>query len=552
MRLLHCALLYIFLFISPAIVAQTDSVTVTGRIRNLTPQLYRRSPQVLITRTNILQASQEIAHPAPLDAEGRFRVKVPLIYPQEELTFNFNTITTGFLAAPGTLSIDLNADSLYVAEVPFRFGGVNAQVNQQYARYRAYEAQNRKKPDWTRLTRQAQGRTPAGVHRYLVETFTEPLRAFAANQRVLPLLSRWLTSVARYDAATFQYEQAMAEGTELPAALNDSLRPADDRLLTVARATAMERFSQYAVQTLNSSVITGSNQAGRSLPVPTLASLVERYGKNLTESERQRLRNIGSAGAIKPQDLRFVNSLVERSADLFQRLMTYEALIRQSQNRFDTPSVDYLRGYALVSALPTLTLTDAQLFYGHIRPQIKDAYLGPSLSDVYYRETKDSLLIREAAGRLATGDSLSGLNEIAPGIFATRNRTTPGSQLFSKLLKNNAGKVVYALIWSPSVESSQQVALAAQRLRDVFSPRELSLLYIAAPDVDPTLWQEFIVKRNLKGDHLYLSAEQWSEGISQLGTDYITVFDRAGKRQRRSAIDPQEFDKLVTQLQKLL
>ncbi|GAA4412114.1 hypothetical protein GCM10023187_38720 [Nibrella viscosa] len=537
------------LLLSPALLAQTDSVTVTGRIRNLTPQLYRRSPQVLITRTNILQASQEIAHPAPLDAEGRFQVKVPLIYPLEELSFNFSNITTGFLAAPGTLSIDLNADSLYVAEAPFRFGGVNAQVNQQYARYRAYEAKNRKKPDGERLARQTTGRTAASAYRYLVDTFTETFRAFAASQTVLPLLSRWITAIARYDAARFQYEQAMAEGTDLPAALNDTLRPADDRLLTVARATAMERFSQYTVQGMS---LLSAGQTNRSLPVPTLVDMVERYGKNLSETDRQRLRAIQAAGVIRQSDLRFVKGLMEQNADLFQRLINYEVLLGQGQTRYDTPSLDYLRGYTLVSALPTLPLTNAQLLYRHIRSQIKDPYIGTSLTDVYNRETKDSLLMQEAAGRLATGDSLSGLNEIASGIFATRNRTASGSQLLGTLLKNNAGRIVYALVWSPMAEESRQTALAAQRLRDAFSPRELALLYIAAPDVDPTVWQEYIVKNNLKGDHLYLSAEQWNEGISQLGNSYISVFDRAGKLQKRSAIAPQEFDKLVPQLKKLL
>lgn len=548
MRLIRCALLYTLLVVSSALWAQTDSVLITGRIYNLTPQLYRRSPQVLITRTNILQANQELAHPAPLNAEGKFRVKVPLIYPLEELSFNFGTISTGFLATSGTLSIDLNADSLYISEVPFRFGGANAQVNQQYARYRAYEAKNRKKPDGERLARQTLSKSPGAAFRYLVDTFTEPLRSFASVQKPLPLLSRWITSLARYDAGTFQYEQALNGGNELPASLNDSLRPADDRLLTVARAISMERFGQYAAQNVNTFT---TAQAGRSLPVPALVDMIERFSPNLTVADRQRLDGMRTAGSMRQVDLRFINGLIERNADFFQRLINHEAMMRQLQNRFDASSVDYIRGYALVKALYSMKLADAKLFYQHIRSQVNDPYIQASLTDAYYRETKDSLLMREAAGRLATGDSLSGLNEIAPGIFATRNRVTPGSSLLARLLKNNEGKVVYAMVWSPLTEENRQTAIAAQRLREVFGPRELSLLYICGPYVDPAVWQESIVKNKLKGDHLYLSTEQWDEGIPQIN-DIISVFNRAGKPQKRSAISPQDFDKLVAQLQKLL
>src|SRR5205823_6414269 len=127
--------------------AQADSVVISGHIRHLTPRIYRESPTVLITSTNILQAGQELAHPAPLQPDGSFRVAIPMIYPQEEMYFNAARVSTAFLAAAGSLTIDIDADSLFVAAIPFRFGGVNAQVNQQFATYKDYEARNKAKID---------------------------------------------------------------------------------------------------------------------------------------------------------------------------------------------------------------------------------------------------------------------------------------------------------------------------------------------------------------------------------------------------------------------
>ena len=99
--------------------AQTDSVIVTGRIRHLSAQLYRESPTVFISRNNILQASRELVRPAPLNLDGTFRVSLPLIYPQEEMYFNYGRISTAFLASAGTLNIELDADFLFSVAVPF-------------------------------------------------------------------------------------------------------------------------------------------------------------------------------------------------------------------------------------------------------------------------------------------------------------------------------------------------------------------------------------------------------------------------------------------------
>ena len=243
-------LLCLCLLTSSLSFAQTvDSVIVTGRIKNLSARLYRESPTVLVSRNNILQASRELVRPAPLNVDGTFRVALPLIYPQEEMYFNYGRISTPFLAAPGTLSIDMDADSLFTAGVPFRFGGVNAQVNSQFARYKSFEAALTNKTDNKKLSEQVGGQNNVDTYHTVLEAYQTPFRQFVRRQSTFPLVSRWIQSANRYNAAGFVYDKASFDNSRIPLSLNDSLRPANDRLLTAARASAMNQFAQLCYQT---------------------------------------------------------------------------------------------------------------------------------------------------------------------------------------------------------------------------------------------------------------------------------------------------------------
>ncbi|RYF62191.1 MAG: hypothetical protein EOO39_30750, partial [Cytophagaceae bacterium] len=308
-RLFRSGLLSTFLLISLLSQAQTDSVIVTGRIRNLSARLYRESPTVLVSRNNILQASRELVRPAPLGIDGTFRVSLPLLYPQEEMYFNYGRISTAFLAAPGTLTIDLDADSLFTAAVPFRFGGVNAQVNGQFARYKAFEASFPDKPDGKKLTTQIADLSSERAFDALAKAYQAPFVAFNRKEKAFPLVSRWITSSNRYNAAAFLYDKATYEAEQIPASLTDSLRPANDNILTAARASAMNRFASYATQRV---MTESSTSRSNGLTVRALSILLERYGKNLTAYERLRLSDYALANSARASDLRFFDGLVKR------------------------------------------------------------------------------------------------------------------------------------------------------------------------------------------------------------------------------------------------
>ncbi|WP_018617709.1 hypothetical protein [Spirosoma luteum] len=513
--------------------AQTDSVIVTGRIRNLTARMYREASLVSISRNNVLQASRELVRPAPLSVDGTFRVAMPLIYPQEEMYFNYGRISTAFLAAPGTLTLDLNADSLFSMAVPFKFGGVNAQVNQQFARYKAFEATYPDKPDTRKLSEQLATQDDVDAFNVLSTAYQGAFKKFGRMEQPFPLTTRWIMSNNAYNAAAFVYDKAFYENGKLPVSLDDSLRPPNNVILTAARASAMNRFATYATQQL-------TNDATRAngITVRALASLLERYGKSITTDERTRLRGYAQQNSARAADLRFFDELVKRSPDTLQRLVNYETLIQRSIRQYDSTAVDYLAAYWLTTTLPGLTLNFARLLYDYARPQIKDSKLAASLDELYSLEIKDSTRIRSAMQTLRKASTQTNALEISPGVFVTRNNSASGSALLDQIIDANRGKVIYLLLTSPGNEAGRQAALDAQRLRNTYSLRDFALVYVPMPDNDKALWPELATRYNLSGDHVLLTENQLMDAVSRFrANDEISamVINRTGKVIKRNA-----------------
>jgi hypothetical protein len=551
-RICYTLLLTVGCWLPSVTQAQSDSVIVTGRIRNLSARLYRESPAVSVSRNNILQASRELVRPSALGVDGTFRVSLPLIYTQEEMYFNYGRISTAFLASAGTVTIEMDADSLFTAAVPFRFGGVNAQVNQQFARYKAFEAAYPNKPDGKKLSTRVGGTSDEAAYRIVSSAYQAPFLAFAAKEKPFPLLSRWISSTDRYNAAAFMYDKAAYENEALAKSLDDSLRPATDRLLTAARASAMNRFASYATQRLSTEA--GSNRAN-GLTVRALAILLERYGKNITAEERLKLNDYAVSNSARQSDLRFFDGLIKRSPDTLQRLVNYETMIQRAIRQYDAPAVDYLAAYWLGSTLPGLTLDFARMLYSYARPQIKDPSLGESLDELYRLEVKDSTRIRTAIQTLRKAGLKASSLEISPGVFVTRNDLGGGSPLLDQVLNANRGKVIYLLITSPSEEAGRQAALDAQRLRNAYSSRDLALIYIPMGGTDKSLWPELATRYNLQGDHLLLTESQIYDAIERLRPDgelSAAVINRNGKIEKRNAPLPADFDEARKQINKAL
>ncbi|GAB3690050.1 hypothetical protein GCM10027592_07060 [Spirosoma flavus] len=527
-----------------------DSVIVTGRIRNLSARLYREAPTVFMSRTNILQANRELVRPAPLNLDGTFRVSLPLIYPQEEVFFNYGRISTALLASPGTLTVDLDADSLFSTAVPFKFGGVNAQVNQQFARYKAFEANYPNKPDGKKLSNQVNNMGNEATYKLVANAYRAPFAAFATKEKPFPLLVRWVGYSNRYNAAAFLYDKAAYDNDDLSEISIDSLRPTDDQILTLARASAMNRFANYVTQRVSTTVTNNRN----GLSVRVLATLLDRYGKDLTADERLKLNDYALKNSARAADLRFFEGLVRRSPDTLQRLVNYETMIERSRQAFDGPAVSYMTAYWLASTLPGLTLDFAKLLYDYARPQVKDPALGQSLDELYRLEIKDSTRIRAAVQTLQNAGNSERPVEISSGVFVTQNRLGSGSTLFDKVINSNRGKVIYVLM-VPNDEAGRQAAQDAQRLRNVYNPRDFALIYVPMPDTNKQVWPEIATRYNLIGDHLLLTDNQLFDAVERMRADSeisAMVINRTGKIVKRNAPLPADIGEARKVLDKSL
>ncbi len=535
-------LLLLLCLFSSTVAAQTDSVTVSGRILNLTPRLYRQSPNVLISRNNLLQPNAELTRPAPLNPDGTYSVKMPVIFGQEEMYFSFAAVSTPFLAAPGAIGINLNADSLFRSAIPFTFEGVNARVNTQYARYKAFEAKQ-PKIDTEKLSRQISDQDLATAFNRVRTVYYEPFAKFSREvERPFPLVKQWILNANRYNAASFVYDIAMFGARSIPRALDDSLRPQNDPILTASRAIAVERMANFVAQ---------YQGASESLPISDLAGLLLRYGKKLTDIERDNLTKWQQSKAARTSDLRQMQRIMERSGDTLQRLMNYQLLINRAKPLIDSVSRPTLTAFWLASSLPTLTIDQAQLLYGFARPRLTDERLIQSLDELYTLAVGDSVRIRQAVSQLANKKVM--YVDVSPGVFVSKNNDLSGSGLLNEWAKTNRSSLVYTVLWSPSNENSLKAVAQAQRLRDTYPPNDLALLFIAMPmpNDDSKLREEYIIRNNLKGDHLLLTIDQYDTlGFDSFGG--AVLLDRSGKVVKRNVPLPDQPDELNKQIQRQL
>ncbi len=534
-------LISLLFFLPPALaVAQTDSVTISGRILNLTPRLYRQSPNVLISRNNLLQPNAELTRPAPLNPDGTYSVRMPVIFGQEEMYFAFASVSTPFLAAPGSITINLNADSLFRAAIPFVFGGVNARVNTQYARYKAFEAKQ-PKIDNEKLSGQISGQDLTKAFNRIRTVYYEPFSKFSRLENPFPLVKQWVLSANRYNAASFVYDIANYELRAVPRSLDDSLRPSNDPILTAARAVSMSRMANFVMQ------YQGGN--GPTLPIGDLAGLLLRYGKQLTDTERENLTKWQQAKTARTSDLRQMQRIMERNADTLQRLMNYQLLINRAKPLVDSAARQTLTAYWLATSLPTLTIDQARLLSAFARPQLNEERLIESLDELYKMAVGDSVRIRRAVGQLSTEKLLN--FDVSTGILVSRDNQMSGAQLVKMWAKTNRSRLVYALLWTPVDENSLRSIALAQHLRDTYPPDELTLLYIGLPNEDPKLREEYIIRNNLKGDHLLLTAQQY-ETLGFNNLNGATLLDSSGNVVKRNVPLPDQFDELNKQIQKQL
>ncbi len=479
---------------------------------------------------------------------------VPIVYPQEEMQFVVGNANTPFLASVGNLTIDLDNDSLYIAATPFQFGGVNAQVNQQFAQYKAFEVKNKPtEAAQKRTVSRALGGNANLTYPTLYDAFTGPLNQFSSQQSVFPLVRDWVITNARYDAAAYVFDRAIQEQSTLSASFFKSLALGPDALLTPSRATGLSRFGAYASMLIQQN----TPSSGRGIRIQTLAKLIDQYGTGLTANDRQRLAVFRETNTARTADVRYLSKLLERNPDTLTRLLSYENAIQTARPLFDSVGVDYLKGYALNAAVAESTLDIVQLLGQYIYPQIGNPYLKQSLNDLVGQALRDTALVRKARTDYLALEKLPGVNGgfVSEGIYVTTGTNRDGGDLMKKAIDQNRGRVIYVVLWEPKSEAGRQLARDAQRLRDVFLPRDFTLLYVSTNDGDETLWLESIVRNRLRGEHIRLSEIQLNAVFATLNLgdeSPVRLITPQGKLLRKETFLPDKFDQLVGQIQGLL
>ncbi|GAB3926897.1 hypothetical protein [Larkinella terrae] len=536
--------LLLFLFSGQLLVAygqlKSDSVTVSGRIKNLTIQLYRQSPNVTISRNNILQASRELARPAPLEPDGSFKVTLPLVYPYEELYFNFGQISTAFLASAGTIEIALDADSLFLSDAPFRFSGANAQVNNQLTRYKVFEFKNKPKADGRQLTRKVEGRSAEDSRKILTNEFITTYEKYRETHEILPLLDQYIKSGVKYEVAAFLYDKASAEQdtrleTNVPIS---NLRPANDLFLTVQRATALERFSLYAASRI-------ADQDGRGIPVGTFANLVDRYIRDLSETERARINELKTGRTGTNRDMPMLQRILQRHQDTLAKLLVYETRMSHLRKVVDTTGLDYLKANFLATNLPTIELKNQELLYQHIMPQVGDPHYRLSLEELYRLEVKDSATINAVAAKFSK--QINQPVEVLSGVTLLRS-SRYGKELIEQFQAQAQGRLIYVLAWSPDVEASRLELQAARALQEQLGSRDILFVYVGTSETSTELWRESVAKNKAKGLHVFVETDQFDSLIALMRSDVVpaaTLLGRDGKFIKRDAPLPSKPDEVL-------
>ena len=530
---------------SRAAFAQPDSVVISGRVLNLTPQLYREAPAITFTRNNILQPQSELTRQAPLQADGSFSVTMPLIYPQEEVYLDYGgKVYTTFLAAPGKLQLTFDADSMYKAKRLFYYAGVNAGANNQYIQYMTEE-----------------GRLMKANKRYgeaFFDTFWDldaddarralQRRADLRMSALLPLsqkggvspdLRKWVEAIVSEEQLSALYEHALVTNTEVNKATEDSLRRLASGVMTFQRVQWVVRFGDYADRLLEKRAYQNPTRS-KSLRVETMAELIKRYIKPLSAEETARLNDMIQQGSATSGGLDFLNTLYARDRRTMDLVTLIEKRNRAYADEFGQTATDLLNARLLVQRFYQLSLSEQELTYDYIKTKIEVPTISQSIDELYQLEVKDSLYIRLIEKRT---DLSATPTEVLSGIWLSQSRDN-GKDWLKNIQKLYEGRTLYVLKWNLFDDQSRNEVLYAPALRAQL-PTDVEFLYIHLPDVEtvnsPDLWKKFIVRNKLKGVHMFIDGSQTAQlmfKLNPLAYSTFSIIAPNGKYYSRNAPSP--------------
>lgn len=531
--------------------AQTDTLVVRGKIENLTARLYRQASEVVVARVNILQPNHEIIRAAPLQPNGSFELKMPLIYPKEECYLTYNNVVMPFLGSKGIVEVTIYADSLAKSDIPLRFAGVNAEVNNLHAQFYV----QRKK--WLEAN-PAPTTNTTDPSKYWQHLDTESNRQIAffrslpAFTKAPPLLEEWVVSSIENTAKAQLYSFLQKTEQRVPNSLwvispsnaeqqtnrmgangKPTATVADldqSSLLTFARADFFQQFSAHAqLMTPGLSV--------SALPVTKIASMILAYVPDIAPEEKTKLQEISLGGSAKTRDLTMLNNLFSKKRDTLESINTFELENRKYSFYFGDMGADYLNATFYVRHLYTASIFNKKVWYQHIRPTLTSAYYQKSLDELHHIECSDSTIIREANDIVGLQTQGNYEAELGNGITLYQKIYMSGRDFWEEIKRKVRGKPTYLLFWTND-EYGMRALAEARQLEASLPKGQLNFVYLAEYKEGANVWLENVVKSKCRGLHGKLT--QYQNGFLEAEWEitqapYAVILDAQGKYLKRNA-----------------
>lgn len=541
-------------FLHPAF-AVTDSLIIKGRINNLNGRLYRQAPFITFSRNNILQPQSELSKQADLQADGTFRVSLPMLFPQEEIYVDYGgKAFTTFLGSPGTVEITFNGDSIGRAKKLFYFAGANADANNQYPSYLAAENQrlNGSRALGTDFFKTFWEKSPSDA-RFIAESRGElrlgSVKAATQNTVASPVLYNWVKSVTDEEQLQILYEHALSNQYQISKALLDSLKRLDRAPLTGQRVIWATRFGNYADQMVEGKKFDNPSRTN-SLPVKLMAALIRDNARNLSADDRQHLNQIAANGLAEKGELDFMNKLFARNEMVLNLLFNYERESRIYGDLYDSTATEFLRVRYLAKNLYKYTYPQQLLLNDHIKSRTGIPQFKQSLDELIQLEVKDSANIRKLVDfknvRTAPVEALPGYY-----LSASNDRGTPW---FNGIVDGLKGKTIYLVKWNIEDAKSREELDFIPALQARL-PDNIVFLFVHFSTenytVSDALLRQYIVRHRLKGIHMSVNDNQAMDLLFRLNPlDFATfsIIRPNGKFATKNAPAPSETEKTAKAL----
>ncbi len=511
----------------PSSYAQTDTLTVRGKVENLSVRLYRQAPEITVARVNILQANREIVRAAQLQPDGSFEIKMPLVYPLEECYLTYANVVMPFLGEKGTVKVTLNGDSLALSDVPLRFEGVHAATNNRHAHfYAAFNKWLKANPE--KPLKAANALLFWGKYESEHQRKLDFYRSYAKGKDAL--LDQWVTSSLNEAAKAQLYTFLTQQQQTLPLALSAAAELDTNRFFTFAKADSYRQFTNYALATT-------PNLPESSLPVNTLARLILQYVPNISPADSLKLAGYAQGETAKMRDLKWLSNLFNRKEDTLRMIAAYELFTRKFGAAHSAKELDYLKAAFYAENINNFSLKNLKLWYNHLRPSIKNVYYGRSLDELHHVESLDSAVIRTAESKIETATVDAPL-EVMPGIWLANTLSYSNEAiLWSQLKRKFKGKIVYFIFWTND-EWGRRALASANALRAILPPNSVEFVYVAEHKTNDDVWREAAIKSRSRGLHLKLDESQNDYFVAEWAVTqvpYAVLMDANGKYIRRDA-----------------